>query len=45
MSLLIKGGTVVGPTGIRVADVLVEGETIVAVLDPSFTPAVTARTR
>jgi dihydropyrimidinase len=42
MSLLVKGGTVVGPTGTRVADVLVEGEKIVAVLDPSFTPTVTA---
>ena len=42
MSLLVKGGTVIGPTGTRVADVLVEGEKIVAVLDPSFTPAVTA---
>ncbi|WP_350278286.1 dihydropyrimidinase [Kribbella sp. HUAS MG21] len=41
MSLLVKGGTVVGPTGTRVADVLVEGEKIVAVLDPSFTPAIT----
>src|SRR5205085_9431265 len=42
MSLLVKGGTVVGPTGTRVADVLVEGEKIVAVLDPAFTPAITA---
>ncbi|MDX2973419.1 dihydropyrimidinase [Kribbella solani] len=42
MSLLVKGGTVVGPTGTRVADVLVEGEKIVAVLDPSYTPRVTA---
>ena len=42
MSLLVKGGTVIGPTGTRVADVLVEGEKIVAVLDPSFTPTVTA---
>ena len=42
MSLLVKGGTVIGPTGSRVADVLVDGEKIVAVLDPSFTPAVTA---
>jgi len=41
MSLLVKGGTVVGPTGIRVADVLVEGEKIVAVLDPSFSPTIT----
>src|SRR5688500_1759349 len=42
MSLLVKGGTVVGPTGTRIADVLVEGEKIVAVLDPSFTPSVQA---
>src|SRR4051812_24139208 len=42
MSLLVKGGTVVGPTGTRLADVLVEGEKIVAVLDPSFTPTITA---
>ncbi|WP_427884788.1 dihydropyrimidinase [Kribbella sp. GL6] len=42
MSLLVKGGTVVGPTGTRTADVLVDGEKIVAVLDPSFTPQVTA---
>ncbi|GAA1607278.1 MULTISPECIES: dihydropyrimidinase [Kribbella] len=42
MSLLVKGGTVVGPTGTRLADVLVEGEKIVAVLDPSFTPSITA---
>ncbi|GAA2814468.1 dihydropyrimidinase [Kribbella solani] len=41
MSLLVKGGTVVGPTGTRVADVLVEGEKIVAVLDPSYTPRIT----
>ena len=42
MSLLVKGGTVDGPTRTRVADVLVEREKIVAVLDPSYTPAVTA---
>src|SRR3954470_6375909 len=42
MSLLVKGGTVVGPTGTRLADVLVEAEKIVAVLDPSFTPTSTA---
>src|SRR3954466_10483560 len=44
MSLLVKGGTVVGPTGTRLADVLVEGERIVALLDPSFTPTITADT-
>ena len=32
MSLLVKGGTVVGPTGAQQADVLVEGEKIVALL-------------
>ncbi|HZX04218.1 dihydropyrimidinase [Kribbella sp.] len=42
MSLLVKGGTVVGPTGTQVADVLVDGEKIVAVLDPSVTPTITA---
>ena len=41
MSLLVKGGTVVGPTGTQVADVLVEGEKIVALLDPSFSPTIT----
>src|SRR5215470_6348527 len=42
MSLLVKGGTVIGPTGTRVADVLVEGEKIVAIVDPSYSPIVTA---
>ncbi|MGZ0148131.1 dihydropyrimidinase [Kribbella sp. WER1] len=42
MSLLVKGGTVVGPTGTQTADVLVDGEKIVAVLDPSVTPTITA---
>ncbi|GAA3121389.1 dihydropyrimidinase [Kribbella aluminosa] len=42
MLLLVKGGTVVGPTGTRTADVLVDGEKIVAVLDPSFTQTITA---
>ncbi|MEU8224072.1 dihydropyrimidinase [Kribbella sp. NPDC048915] len=41
MSMLVKGGTVVGPTGTRAADVLVEGEKIVAVLDPAFSPTIT----
>jgi dihydropyrimidinase len=39
--LLVKGGTVVGPTGTQVADVLVQGEKIVAVLDPSFSQTIT----
>jgi dihydropyrimidinase len=34
MALLIKGGTVVGPTGTVPADVLVEGETIAALFAP-----------
>ncbi|GAA3462858.1 dihydropyrimidinase [Saccharothrix longispora] len=37
MSLLIKGGTVVNATGAVRADVLVEGETIAALLSPTFT--------
>ncbi|MFC0626571.1 dihydropyrimidinase [Kribbella deserti] len=36
MSTLIKGGTVVGPTGSHRADVLIDGEKIVALLDPAF---------
>ncbi len=36
MSLLVKGGTVIGPTGAQPADVLVEGEKIVALLDPAY---------
>jgi dihydropyrimidinase len=42
MSLLVKGGTVVGPTGTQIADVLVEGEKIIAVLDPAFSQTITA---
>ena len=34
MTILIKGGTVVNATGTVAADVLVDGETIVAVLAP-----------
>ncbi|MDQ2585321.1 dihydropyrimidinase [Saccharothrix yanglingensis] len=37
MRLLIKGGTVVNATGAVRADVLVEGETIAALLSPTFT--------
>ena len=37
MTILIRGGTVVSPTGTTVADVLVDGETIVAVIAPGTT--------
>jgi len=39
MSLLIKGGTVVSATGAQPIDVLVDGETIVALLAPGSAPA------
>ncbi|GAB3832331.1 dihydropyrimidinase [Kribbella italica] len=42
MSLLVKGGTVVGPTGAHPADVLIEGEKIVALFDPEHSGSVTA---
>jgi dihydropyrimidinase len=42
MSLLVKGGTVVGPTGAQLADVLVEGEKIAALFDPSYSQGVQA---
>src|SRR5882757_8597374 len=42
MSLLVKGGTVVGPTGAQPADVLVEGEKIVALFDPAYSQTVRA---
>ncbi|MGK5681989.1 dihydropyrimidinase [Actinoplanes sp. URMC 104] len=38
MSILIKGGTVVGPTGPYAADVLVDGETIAAIFAPGRGP-------
>ena len=38
MTLLIKGGDVVGPTGRFAADVLVDGETISAILTPGTAP-------
>jgi dihydropyrimidinase len=38
VSLLIKGGTVVGPTGAIKADVLVDGETIAAIFAPGRAP-------
>ncbi|MFT7476323.1 MAG: dihydropyrimidinase [Verrucomicrobiales bacterium] len=42
MTLLIKGGTVVSSTGADPADVLVDGETIVAVLQPGSDMAASA---
>ncbi|MBU2668469.1 dihydropyrimidinase [Actinoplanes bogorensis] len=39
MSTLIKGGTVIGPTGPYAADVLVDGETIAAIFAPGRGPA------
>ena len=36
MTLLIKDGTVVGPSGAHAADVLVGGEKIVALFEPGF---------
>jgi dihydropyrimidinase len=42
MSLLVKGGTVIGPTGAQPADVLVEGEKIVALLDPAYSASIQA---
>ncbi|HET6531338.1 MAG TPA: amidohydrolase family protein [Actinoplanes sp.] len=38
MTLLIKGGTVVGPAGAHAADVLVDGETIAAIFAPGRGP-------
>ncbi len=37
MTILITGGTVVGPTGAVAVDVLVDGETIAALLEPGST--------
>ena len=37
MRILIRGGTVVTATGASRADVLVDGETVVALLDPAHT--------
>ena len=37
MTILVAGGTVVGPTGSVVADVLVDGETIAALVAPGST--------
>ncbi len=44
MTTLIKGGTVVSATGADPAEVLVDGEKIVAVLQPDSTLAVSAET-
>jgi len=38
VSILIKGGTVVGPTGPYAGDVLVDGETIAAIFAPGKGP-------
>jgi dihydropyrimidinase len=40
VTTLIKGGTVVGPTGPITADVLIEGETIAAIYAPGLAPEV-----
>jgi len=37
MRILIRGGTVVTATGSSAADVLIDGETVVALLDPAHT--------
>ncbi len=37
MTVLIRGGTVISPTGSTSADVLIDGETIAAVLEPGST--------
>ncbi|MEV6631101.1 dihydropyrimidinase [Actinoplanes sp. NPDC051470] len=38
MTTLIKGGTVVGPTGPYAADVLIDGETVAAIFAPGRAP-------
>jgi dihydropyrimidinase len=38
MTILIKGGTVVSPTGSSVMDVLIDGETVVALIAPGSSP-------
>ncbi|GIE36532.1 dihydropyrimidinase [Actinoplanes italicus] len=40
MTTLIKGGTVVGPTGAAKADVLIDGETIAAIFAPDKSPQI-----
>ncbi|MEO9138914.1 MAG: dihydropyrimidinase [Jatrophihabitans sp.] len=44
MTTLIKGGTVICSTGSVEADVLVDGETIAAVVSPAFSASITAET-
>ena len=45
MTTYIKGGTVITATGVHEADVLIDGETIVAVLTPGSEPAVPRKGR
>jgi dihydropyrimidinase len=40
MTVLIRNGTVIGPTGATPADVLIDGETIAAVFAPGYAPEV-----
>ncbi len=42
MTMLIKGGTVISSTGADLAEVLVDGETIIAVMSPGSEPALSA---
>ncbi len=42
MTILIKGGTVISSTGADLAEVLIEGETIIAIMSPGSDPAVSA---
>lgn len=42
MRILIRGGTVVTATGAAAADVLIDGETVAALLDPARTDAIVA---
>jgi dihydropyrimidinase len=37
VTTLVRGGTVVGPTGAALADVLIDGETVAALLEPGST--------
>jgi dihydropyrimidinase len=37
MRILIKGGTLLTATGSSAADVLIDGETVAALLDPALT--------
>ena len=42
MTMLIKGGTVISTTGADPAEVLVDGETIIALMSPGSDPAMAA---